>query len=135
MVKVTEENKYIADRLGLEFESEEMKLGKWGNVDFYHQNDDLLVLLEVEKAQKHPNTNVIKVWPYLEENPKLKVLLVQIIRQENKAPKNRLALCKYMGKKIQSEFPNRFRFVFRYWHNDLASEIRDQIQSKLKELS
>lgn len=135
MARVTEENLFIADRLGIDFETNELKLGKWGNVDFYSQHENLLVLLEVEKGQKHPNTNVIKVWPYLEENPNLKILLIQIIRQENKAPKNRIALCKYMGKKIESEYPDRFRFVFRNWHNELAIEIKEQVQNKLKELS
>jgi hypothetical protein len=135
MARVTEENLFIADRLGIDFETNELKLGKWGNVDFYSQHENLLVLLEVEKGQKHPNTNVIKVWPYLEENPNLKILLIQIIRQENKAPKNRIALCKYMGKKIESEYPYRFRFVFRNWHNELAIEIKEQVQNKLKELS
>ena len=135
MSKVTEENQFIANCLGIDFESSELKLGKWGNVDFYSQHGNILVLLEVEKGQKHPSTNVIKVWPYLEENPDLKILLIQIVRQENNAPKNRIALCKYIGKKIESEFPKRFRFVFREWHNDLALEIKEQVQHKLKELS
>ncbi|RLJ60770.1 hypothetical protein CLV86_2831 [Lacinutrix venerupis] len=135
MARVTEENLFIANRLGIDFETDELKLGKWGNVDFYCQRDNVLVLLEVEKGQKHPNTNVIKVWPYLEENPEIKILLIQIIREENKAPKNRIALCKYMGKKIESQFPNRFRFVFRNWHNVLALEIKEQVQYKLKELT
>ncbi len=135
MARVTEENLFIADRLGVNFESNELQLGRWGNVDFFSKQENLLVLLEVEKGQKHPNTNVIKIWPYLEENPELKVVLIQIIRPENKAPKNRIALCKYTGKKIESEFPDRFRFVFRNWHNDLAMEIKEQVQEKIKELS
>ena len=132
---VTEENIKIANQLGIEFQLEEYKLGKWGNADFFYKKDYLLVLLEVEKGQKHPNTNVIKLWPYLEDNPELKVLLIQIIRDENKAPKNRLALCKYFGKRMEQEFPDRFRFVHRRWHRDLVNEIKEQVINKMKELS
>ncbi|MBT4399516.1 MAG: hypothetical protein HOD37_08525 [Bacteroidetes bacterium] len=94
-----------------------------------------MILLEVEKGQKHPCTNVIKVWPYLEENPELKIFLIQIVRQENKAPKNRIALCKYMGKKMESEFPNRFKYLFRNWHDDLIDDIRSTVAEKLTELT
>ncbi len=135
MVKVTEENLFIANSLGIDFESSELKLGKWGNVDFYCQTGNLLILLEVEKGQKHPCTNVIKVWPYLEENHELKILLIQIVRQENKTPKNRIALCKYMGKKMESEFPNRFRYVFRNWQNSLIDEIKNKVAEKLNDLA
>jgi|SaaInlV_120m_DNA_4_1040238.scaffolds.fasta_scaffold21640_2 hypothetical protein len=135
MAKVTAENLFIAKRLGIDFEASELKLDKWGNVDFYCQTGNLMILLEVEKGQKHPCTNVIKVWPYLEENPELKIFLIQIVRQENKAPKNRIALCKYMGKKMESEFPNRFKYLFRNWHDDLIDDIRSTVAEKLTELT
>ena len=135
MAKVTAENLFIAKRLGIDFEASELKLDKWGNVDFYCQTGNLMILLEVEKGQKHPCTNVIKVLPYLEENPELKIFLIQIVRQENKAPKNRIALCKYMGKKMESEFPNRFKYLFRNWHDDLIDDIRSTVAEKLTELT
>ena len=110
MRATTEENLPIANKLPFKFEAEEYGLSGWGEVDFYSEQDDVLILLEVEKGQKHPNTNVLKVWPFLEEYPEQKVLLIQIIRLENKAPKNRLKLCEFTGKKLEELFPNRFRY-------------------------
>ena len=135
MPKVTEENLCIANKLGIHFESSEFKLDKWGNVDFYYKKENLLVLLEVEKSQKHPNTNVAKVWPYLEENPNKKILLIQIIREENRAPKNRLALCDFLGDKMENVFPDRFRFVKGNWADNKAIEIRKSIMNKIEELA
>ncbi|MEH6536650.1 MAG: hypothetical protein V7719_09670 [Psychroserpens sp.] len=135
MPKVTEENLFIANKLGIQFEPNELKLDKWGNVDFYFKKDNLFVLLEVEKGQKHPNTNVAKVWPYLEENPKIKILLIQIIRDENKAPKNRLALCDFLGQKLENVFPNRFRFIKSNWSDNNVNEIKKSIMSKMEDLT
>ena len=135
MPKVTEDNLFIAHKLDIEFEPSEFKLDEWGNVDFYYKKDNLLVLLEVEKSQKHPNTNVAKVWPYLEENPKIKVLLIQIIREENRAPRNRIALCDFLGQKMENVFPDRFRFIKSNWADNKANEINKSITSKMEELA
>jgi hypothetical protein len=134
MKLVTNENLPIAEKLSFDFQNEEFKLDEWGEVDFYANKNDVLILLEVEKGQKHPNTNVLKVWPFLEKHPSIKVLLIQIIRPENDAPKNRIALCKFTGRKLEELFPKRFGYVFYRWHPDLIVEIRSKINEKLNNL-
>jgi len=136
MKKTTEENIPIAKQLPFKFETEELWLGGWGDVDFYCKQDNILVLLEVEKGQKHPNTNVLKVWPFLEKYPQQKVLLIQVIWSDNKAPKNRLNLCDFTGKKLEELFPTRFRYYKCYWPSDFQqhNKIINQKFSELKNI-
>ena len=55
------------------------KLGGWGLADgCVVLADGRLVGLEVEWGQKHPDTNVLKLWPYLKDDSALRVLLVQV---------------------------------------------------------
>jgi hypothetical protein len=112
----------------------ELALEHWGNVDYYSKQGNVLVLLEIEKGQKHPNTNVLKVWPFLEENREIKILLIQIIHPENKAPKNRLQLCKFTGKKLEEIYPDRFKYLLFHWHPDILQEIKDRIKNKMDAL-
>lgn len=128
----TVENQEIATALPFDFAPEEFKLGNWGNIDFYAKHEGILIFLEVEKGQKHPNTNVLKVWPYLEENLEQKVILIQIFRKENKAPKNRLMLCKFTGQKLRSIFPGRFEYIYDNWHPLTLTELISRIENKIE---
>ena len=83
-----------------------------------------MILLECEKGQKHPNTNVLKVWPYLENNKNIKIILFQYFFKENKAPKNRVALCGFTGEKLENQFRNRFQYV----------QLNDQIRDSLNDM-
>jgi hypothetical protein len=97
-----------------DFQPKEFSLERWGSVDFYTKKDGVLMLLEVERGQKHPNINVLKLWPYLEENLHIKILLIHVFCiKEIKAPKNRIRLCSFLGEKLENIFPNRFRY-YRY---------------------
>jgi hypothetical protein len=135
MKKTTLENQFIADMLPFKFESEEYNLNGWGEVDFYAYHGEILVLLEVEKGQKHPNTNVLKLWPYLEANNHSKILLIQIIRLENKAPKNRLNLCEFTGQKLEGLFPNRFVYIFAHLVDIKKEKLLQLVEQKLKHIS
>lgn len=102
MKKTSKENieisEIIGNALGLTFKNEELSLGNWGEVDNWSKlSDCALILVECEKGQKHPNTNILKLYPYLEENTDLEIILIHYFYPENKAPKNRLALCDYLG--------------------------------------
>tara|TARA_Y100000591_G_C21502163_1_gene530483 strand:+ start:164 stop:568 length:405 start_codon:yes stop_codon:yes gene_type:complete len=110
-MRTNPENQKIVDFFEFNLESHELDLEGWGRVDFYAYHNDILVLIEVEKGQKHPNTNVLKLWPYIEENPDQKMFLIHVIRNENKAPKNRLALCDFTGKKLENIFPTQFSYM------------------------
>ncbi len=116
---------HIGAVLGISFKNEEYALGKWGEVDNWSQlYDDTLILIECEKGQKHPNTNVLKLYPYLEENPGIKIILVHYFYPGNKAPKNRISLCDFLGKKMEQQFFERFKYIsLRCNVNELAEKL------------
>ncbi len=134
MRSVSQENTSIAQLLPFEFEKKEFKLNCWGQADFYCLHEGVLVLLEIEKGQKHPNTNVLKVWPYLDEYPEKKILLIQLIREENRAPKNRLNLCKFTGKKLEEMYAGRFSYVNYDWSVNILNDLQREIEQKLEQL-
>lgn len=129
MRKTSRENIEISDLvgsvLGVAFKNEEFSLGKWGVVDNWTQLlDGVLILIECEKSQKHPNTNVLKLFPYLEENPNAKIFLIHYFYPENKVSPNRLALCDYLGVKMQRDFGYRFQYLsLKCSKDEIASEI------------
>ncbi|MFV1883025.1 MAG: hypothetical protein ACMZ7B_00840 [Balneola sp.] len=135
MRKVNLENIELINKLPFTFERKEYSLEGWGEVDFYCYHDEVLVLIEIEKGQKHPNTNVLKLWPYLEDHPEQFVLLIQIIRPENKAPKNRVKLCQFTGIKLENLFKNRFRYIFVNQKVGDSMELESIIDKKLNELA
>ena len=135
MRRVNIENKEIIESVGIVVHNQEYKLNGWGNADLYYFQEDILVLIEIEKGQKHPNTNVIKVWPYLEENPDKKILLIQLIHPNNKAPKNRLALCRFFALRMQEEFAPRFRYIQVNLSEVTSASLKANIDRKIKELS
>lgn len=52
------------------------------------------MLLELETGQKHPDTNVLKVWPYLEAHQGMVAVLIQVFdagAQNEKGNRGRLA--------------------------------------------
>jgi len=118
--------------LGITFQNEEFSLGKWGDVDNWCElSHDTIILLECEKGQKHPNTNVLKLYPYLEEYPKVHVILLHYFFPENKAPKNRVELCNFLGQKLETEFGIRFQYVPLKCQPEQISEQLGKNRTKL----
>jgi len=102
----------LEKELGIIFKNYEYSLDRWGDGDNYCPiGNNSLIFLECENTQKHPNTNVLKYWPFLEKNSSTRVVLFQYFFSENKAPKNRLALCNFLALKIQELFPKRFQYI------------------------
>jgi hypothetical protein len=140
MKKTSRENiaisETIAKELGITFNNEEFSLGKWGEVDNWCElSHDTIVMLECERGQKHPNTNILKLYPWLEEFPKAHVILLHYFFPENKAPKNRLALCDYLGEKITKEYTDRFQYVsLRCANNEVDNKIREQKKGLMLQL-
>ena len=132
MKRTSKENIIISDTigktLGITFNNKEFSLGNWGEVDNWCELlDDTIILLECERGQKHPNTNVLKLYPYLEENSDIKVLLVHYFYPENKAPKNRSALCDFFGAKMEQMFAERFIYVsLRCNANEISQKLCEQ---------
>ena len=134
MRKVNLENIELINNLPFTFELDEYSLKGWGEVDFYGYHGEVLVLVEIEKGQKHPNTNVLKIWPYLEEHPNKSILLIQIIRSENKASKNRINLCRFTGLRLENLFQDRFRYIFVNLKEGDSLELDFIIDQKLNQL-
>lgn len=102
----------VAGKTGVPFIGAKRKLDSWGEVDDYAVvRDDFLVLFEFEKGQKHPNTNVLKVWPYLDARPNLTIALVQLFvagAQNEKGSRGRLA--QWVADRMSLEFGGRFLY-------------------------
>ncbi|MBK9096709.1 MAG: hypothetical protein IPM14_01050 [bacterium] len=134
MKKSTGENIPIAEQLPFDFKNKELSLSGWGRVDFYCEIDDILIFLEVEREQRHPNTNVLKIWPFLEEHSQLKIFLIQIFMEsKKKVSPNRLKLCRYVGQKLEELFPDRCRYYSFNWATGVQSHTNN-ILTKYSEL-
>lgn len=102
----------ISTELGLVFADGKFSLDGWGQADkFAFVRDDFLVLLEVETGQKHPDTNVLKVWPYLEAHQGMVVVLIQVfdaVAQNEKGNRGRLA--SWVAEKMTAVVGDRFAY-------------------------
>lgn len=118
-----EERRYARDLAActkISFEGKKLKLGIWGEADdFAKVRDNFYVLFELEIGQKHPNTNVLKVWPYLEENPQISIVLVQLFKSGARNEKgNRGQLAQWTADKMSSQLGPRFNYVKILIHPD-----------------
>src|SRR5690606_6746903 len=110
-LKNLEVSKIIEEQLNIKFENYEFRLNGWGDVDNYAKiGENSYVFLECEFSQKHPNTNVLKLYPFLEENSDVNVTLIHFFFKENATPPNRRKLCVYIADKMNKEFGNRFNY-------------------------
>ena len=102
----------IASATEIAFENKGLSLGKWGNADNYAQiNSYTYICLEVEKEQKHPITNVVKYWPYLEQTDKAKIILLHTFFPDSPGLKSsRGKLAEYFAMKMEKLFANRFKY-------------------------
>ena len=92
----------IEKLLDITFNNKEFPLDSWGHVDNWCQlSCNKLILLECEGGQKHPTTNILKVYSCMEAHPDIKVLFIHYSFPGNKTPKNRTSLCQFFGKKLE----------------------------------
>ena len=60
----------IGRRLGIDFGQSKRRLDTWGQADRWVElRENLWLLLEIEGKQHHPNTNVLKLWPFFGVDP------------------------------------------------------------------
>ncbi len=102
----------ISDNLGIRFAGSKFKLDGWGEVDNWSQLENgVYLFLEVETSQKHPNTNVLKVWPFMDENKKIKIFLIQTFFPNSPGlTSNRGKLCEWTAAKIKNIHGKRFNY-------------------------
>ncbi|MCZ2153592.1 MAG: hypothetical protein LC114_06770 [Bryobacterales bacterium] len=103
----------VSREVGVPIDNKEYEIGSWGRADCYAWlSKKKLLLLEIEKSQKHPCTNVLKLWPYLMERPDLRIVLVQAFFDTNPSRTgSRGALCTWLGSEMQQQLGGRFRYI------------------------
>ena len=86
---------------------------------------DVWLLLEVEGKQHHPNTNMLKLWPFLERQENLSVILVHAFEG---ASKNRVSsrgrLADWLALKMRELLGSRFHH-HRVVVDTASGEIED----------
>jgi hypothetical protein len=94
-----------------------LRLGTWGEPDVWLEvTPNRYLFVEVENGQNHPDTNVLKVWPWLEENPDKSVFLIHAfylkgIHSHGRASKgNRTRISSWIGKRVHELLPARFQY-------------------------
>lgn len=102
----------LTDALGVRFESGKFPLGSWGTGDrFASLGQDITLVLEVERSQSHPSTNVLKYWPWLEANSGERVLLIHAFSLSSRAlGSSRERLAEWVGRRMEEHLPSRFLY-------------------------
>lgn len=103
---------FIANELKIEFNNKKFRLNGWGEVDNWCElSDNCYLFLEVETKQKHPNTNILKLWPFLFENSNFRIFLIQTFYPEspgNKSNRGKLGL--WTATQLKELFKYRFDY-------------------------
>jgi hypothetical protein len=85
------------------------------------------VFLEVERSQKHPSTNVVKYWPWLEDDSSRRMLLIQVFAGN----RHRRRLTAWVADKMRRVLGDRFHYCAVDLPLTLASEqqLKDAVAS------
>ena len=65
------------------------------------------MFVEIERGQKHPTTKVVKYWPWLEEEPARRLLLIHLFDRNT----SRRELTRWLGEHLEALLPGRFVYV------------------------
>jgi hypothetical protein len=83
-------------------------LGLWSFADCeLWISEHIRLFVEIERAQKHPTTNVVKYWPWLDEEPARRLLLIHLFDQNT----SRRQLTRWLGERLELTLPRRFIYV------------------------
>lgn len=101
----------IGKELGLTLLNKEFSYGRGiGKADNHCYVNDLHVIFEIEYRQRHPEFNVSKVWPYLENNPNERILLIHYITSTREVSPNRIIHSEWIAKKMVKDLNGRFDY-------------------------
>ena len=129
--KIISLSNLIAQRIGLTLENKEFNYGKGiGRADNYCITSEYIVIFELEFSQRHPEMNVLKVWPYLNNNPSKKIFLIHHITDTNFVSPNRIELSSFIAERIKADTK---RFEYFQIKNEFNKEKVDELSIKLKE--
>ena len=116
----------LSQVLGIAFQNCKFDLDGWGKVDNWAKlGNETFLLLEVEARQKHPDTNVVKLWPYLGEHQGRLIFLIQaFFAGSRNVDSSRGKLAEWVAKKLEAEFLDRFAYY------KLVIQDQDQISPR-----
>lgn len=124
----------IASFLELSFQVDKPNLGTREKVDGWIKlTETHWLILEVEDAQNHPTTNVLKLWRFLDGRPEISIILIHVYFDNSKAVKSsRGELASWLGEKMETILPRRFYYrrvilnrEFSEWEGD--QELKEAI--------
>jgi|APTNR8051073442_1049403.scaffolds.fasta_scaffold129231_1 hypothetical protein len=100
----------LASRLGVTFETARLKVDDWGYADGWSiLPSQMWLVVEMEAQQKHPTTNVLKYWPYLEGHEDQKILLAHCFFPGSPGlDSSRGKLAGWLGARLERIFDGRF---------------------------
>lgn len=126
-------SKEISQITGITFSDKEFNYGKGiGRADnHYVINSNKVLILEIEASQRHPEMNVLKAWPYLKDNQKKEILLIQYITDTKAVSPNRIELCKWLGAEMTQSLGNRF--FYHLIENKITQEDKKGINKLISE--
>ncbi len=89
-----------------------LPLDGWGSCDrHWRLPSGWYVLLEVERSQKHPSTNVAKIWPWLEEHGEARALLIHYFFEWSPGrASSRGRIAAWLGARMQRDLAGRFLY-------------------------
>lgn len=118
----------LSTELALQFQSVGCSLNGWGRADGQAKVRDICIFVEVENKQKHPDTNVLKYWPFLESAPTASLVLIQAFSVSSPGSKgSRNSLVKWLAERMENQFPERFKY-----YGLVFDEPRNSIQGITK---
>jgi hypothetical protein len=132
--KIIKESTSVAKQLGFILEDKEFNYGRGiGRADNFCAIFDWIIIFELEFSQRHPEMNVLKIWPYLNKFNDKKIFLIHHITDTKKVSPNRIKLSKFIASKIKDDHMSRFEY-FQIQNAFDKSEII-KLKKKLKELA
>lgn len=132
-LKIIEESNLIATKIGLKLVNEEFNYGQGiGRADNHCILNDWIVIFELEFSQRHPEMNVLKVWPYLNKNVKTKIFLIHHITDTKQVSPNRIALSSFIAEKMKEDLKERFYYfpIINEFDKKLESELIRKLKLK-----
>jgi hypothetical protein len=84
----------------------------WGEVDGHAViGPQSLLLLEVERSQNHPASNVLKIWPFLQQNSHFRVVLAHAFFPDSRGLiGSRRLLTDWIAGTLETELRGRFTY-------------------------
>lgn len=99
----------VTAALGVQAAATELLLDGWGRADVHVAlGAQRHLFVEVETNQKHPSTNVLKYWPWLEVRSDDRVILVHAFMRPVTVSPNRLQLARWTGDRMTKSMNGRF---------------------------